>query len=91
MKAFLSVATHGSIAVVNVGLLYYWLQQFIGYVVEGWLRAGRGVKSASLNAAQRLFEWDRGAGGFFEWGRQLAVGLFSGALHCGMAENVWFS
>ena len=51
------------------------------------MHAGRGVGSAFSNAAQCLFGWGRGAGGFVEWGRQLAVGLFSGSLHRGMAGN----
>ena len=85
-KIFLSVAPRRSISIAGVGWLYQpW--QFIVCVVVGWLHSNGGVESAFSNDAQRLFEWDRGAGGFFEWGRQLAVGLFSGALQHGVAEN----
>ena len=75
-----------SIAILGVCWLYQ-LRQSVGCIMAGWLRAGCGIKSVFSNAAQRIFEWDRGADGFFEWGRQLAVGLFSGTLYHSMAEN----
>ena len=65
----LSVAPRRSVAVAGV----IWLDRprwFIGCVVAEWCTIVAGLlgRSSRLLVAQQLFERDRGAGGFFEWG-----------------------